>query len=46
MASIVSVPSAASLHFLCVAQFPQMTWDKASNLAAVARGGACSAPGE
>lgn len=45
MASIPLLPD-ASLHLLCVAHFPQMTWDKATNLAAVARGGACSASGK
>lgn len=40
-----SINLSASLHLLCVAHFPQMTWDKATNLAAVARGGACSASG-
>lgn len=43
--AIVPIPP-ASLHLLCLAHFPQMTWDKATNLAAVARGGACSASGE
>lgn len=36
---------AAALRRLAVAHFPQMTWDKATNLAAVARGGACAASG-
>lgn len=36
---------AAALSRLGVAHFPQMTWDKATNLAAVARGGACAASG-
>lgn len=38
-ASIVPIRS-APLHLLCMAHFPDMTWDKATNLAAVARGGA------
>lgn len=38
-ASIAAILSAA-LQRLCVAHFPQMTWDRATNLAAVARGGA------
>lgn len=44
-ASIVPI-SSARMYLLCVAHFPQMTWDKATNLAAVARGGACSASGK
>lgn len=44
-AAAVRPTPAAALRRLAVAHFPQMTWDKATNLAAVARGGACAASG-
>lgn len=44
-AAAIRPTPAAALRRLAVAHFPQMTWDKATNLAAVARGGACAASG-